>query len=207
MHETPRDFQFDLFRPSRSGSRSEARRSSIIIQAKSETDINDSGGAMTNFKTADLCDSFLSSLQIAEPLFQDYGGLKSFCGQIVTVQAFEDNALVRQQLETDGQNRVLVVDGGGSMECALVGDQLAQMAYENGWSGIVINGCIRDSAEISEIAIGLKALNIVPNKSSRKGIKDQDMPVHFAGVTFNPGHYLYADRDGVVIADRNLLDA
>ena len=161
---------------------------------------------MTGFKTADLCDSFPSLVQIAQPLLQDYGGLHSFCGKIVTVQAFDDNALVREELEGDGKGRVLVVDGGASTACALVGDQLAQKGCDNGWSGIVVNGCIRDSADISRISIGVKAIDAVPNKSSRKGMKNSDIPVHFAGITFHPGHYLYADVDGIILAARDLLD-
>ena len=161
---------------------------------------------MAGFKTADLCDYFPSLVQVAQPLLQDYGGLRSFCGKIVTVQGFDDNALVREKLEGDGKERVLVVDGGASTTCALLGDQLAQMGCDNGWSGIVVNGCIRDSADISRIAIGVKAINAVPNKSYRKGMKSSDIPVHFAGITFHPEHYLYADVDGIILADRDLLD-
>jgi len=161
---------------------------------------------MTGFKTADLCDSFPSLVQIAQPLLQNYGGLHSFWGKIVTVQAFEDNALVQEKLKEDGKGRVLVVDGGASTACALVGDQLAQMGCDNGWSGIVVNGCIRDSADIFRISIGVKAINAVPNKSSRKGMRNSEIPVHFAGITFHPGHYLYADVDGIILADRDLLD-
>ena len=160
---------------------------------------------MGNFKTADLCDDFPSLIQIATPLLQDYGGLTSFCGKIVAVQAFGDNTLVKEELGKIGKGQVLVVDGSASTRCALVGDQLAQMGYDNSWSGIVVNGCIRDSKDISKIAIGLKAINTVPNKSSRKGMKDINIPVSFAGITFYPQHYLYADEDGIVLADRNLL--
>jgi regulator of ribonuclease activity A len=121
------------------------------------------------------------------------------------VKVFEDNVLVREALETDGQGRVLVVDGGGSTRCALVGDRLAQLAYENGWTGIVVDGCIRDSEEISRIPVGVKARHAVPKKSAKRGIGERDVPVRFAGLTFTPGHYLYADPDGVVVADRDLL--
>ena len=158
-----------------------------------------------SFKTADLCDEFERSVWIAEPLFRDYGGAASFYGMMATVKVFEDNVLVRETLETDGQRRVLVVDGEGSTRCALVGDRLAQIAHDNGWRGIVENGCIRDSNEISGIPVGMKALHTAPRKSNKEGVGERDVPVHFAGITFAPGHHLYADRDGIIVADRDLL--
>ena len=159
-----------------------------------------------DFKTADLCDEFEASVRMAAPLFRDYGGVTSFCGPIVTIEVFEDNVLVREALEMDGRQRVLVVDGRASTRCALVGDQLAQLAHDHGWAGIVVNGCIRDSVEIAGIPVGVKALHAVPKKSGKKGTGDRDVPVHFAGVTFAPGEYLYADPDGIIVADRDLLD-
>ena len=158
-----------------------------------------------NFTTADLCDEFESLVKIAKPLFQDYGQLKSYYGEIATVKVFEDNMLVRKTLETEGRKRVLLVDGGASTRVALVGDQLAQIAYENGWAGIVVNGCIRDSAEIAKIPIGIKALNTIPKKSIKKGLGEVDVSVEFAGLVFNPGDYLYADLDGVIVSEKNLL--
>jgi regulator of ribonuclease activity A len=158
-----------------------------------------------DFKTADLCDKFEGSVWVAEPLLRDYGGSTSFYGSVATVKVLEDNVMVRETLETDGQGRVLVVDGGGSTRCALVGDRLAQLAYENGWTGIVVDGCIRDSEEISRIPVGVKALHAVPKKSAKRGVGERDVPVRFAGLTFTPGHYLYADPDGIVVADRDLL--
>jgi regulator of ribonuclease activity A len=158
-----------------------------------------------DFKTADLCDEFEQSVRVAEPLLRDYGGSTSFYGSLITVKVFEDNVLVREALETDGQGRVLVVDGGGSTRCALLGDRLAQLAHENGWAGIVVDGCIRDSDEISRIPVGVKARHAVPKKSTKRGIGERNVPVRFAGLTFTPGHYLYADQDGIVVADRDLL--
>ena len=99
----------------------------------------------------------------------------------------------------------MVVDGGGSTRCALLGDRFARFADENGWAGIVINGCIRDSEEISRITVGVKALHDVPRRSAKRGVSERDVPVSFAGITFTPGHYLYADADGVIVADRDLL--
>ncbi len=158
-----------------------------------------------DFKTADLCDEFEQSVGVAEPLLRDYGGTTSFYGSLATVKVFEDNVLIREVLETDGQGRVLVVDGGGSTRCALAGDRFAQLAYENGWAGIVVDGCIRDSDEISRIPVGVKARHAVPKKSAKEGVGERDVPVRFAGLTFSPGHYLYADPDGIIVADRDLL--
>jgi regulator of ribonuclease activity A len=157
---------------------------------------------LMDFKTADLCDEFEQSVGVAEPLLRDYGGTTSFYGSLATVKVFEDNVLVREALETAGQGRVLVVDGSGSTRCALVGDQLA---YENGWAGIIVDGCIRDSDEISRIPVGVKARHAVPKKSAKRGVGERDVPVHFAGLTFTPGHYLYANPVGIIVADRDLL--
>lgn len=158
-----------------------------------------------NFTTADLCDEFEALVKIAEPLFRDYGQLKSFYGEIATVKVFEDNVLVRKTLETEGRKRALVVDGGAALKVALVGDQLAKIGHKNGWAGILVNGCIRDSVEIAKIRIGLKALNTVPKKSIKKGLGEVDVPVEFAGLVFNPGDYLYADLDGIIVSEKNLL--
>lgn len=157
------------------------------------------------FTTADLCDAFAPLVQVAEPLFRDYGGSNRFAGPIETLRVFEDNTLVRQTLETPGRNRVLVVDGGGSLRCALVGGRLAALAQANGWSGLLVNGCIRDGVEIREIPIGLKALNSSPMRSGRNGEGARGGTVSFAGISFLPGHFLYADEDGIVVADRNLI--
>ena len=158
-----------------------------------------------NISTSDLSDQFESLVQVAEPLFQNYGGIRSFEGKIATLRVFEDNSLVREEVETDGQGRILVVDGGGSLQCSLVGDQVAQLAHHHGWPGLVVNGCIRDSSEVAQIPIGVKALNTIPRKSVKKGIGDRQVTVHFAGLSFQPDHYLYADEDGILIADRDLL--
>ena len=157
------------------------------------------------FATADLYDEHGDKLQVALPMFNDYGGKKIFHGAISTVKVHEDNSLVRQALEENGENKVLVIDGGESMRCALVGDMLAQLGKENGWLGIVVSGCIRDSAVIATIDIGVKALGTNPRKSVKKGAGDRDIPVTFAGITFIPGHYLYADQDGILISEEKLL--
>jgi len=149
--------------------------------------------------TTDICDSLGDAAQAAEPLFSDYGGRTVFSGRISTVHCFEDNTLVRQALEEVGDGKVLVVDGDGSLQCALLGDQLATLARQNGWSGVVIHGCIRDSAGIAGIDIGVKALATHPRKSRGQGLGTRDIPVDFAGIKFSPGEYLYADGDGIVV--------
>jgi regulator of ribonuclease activity A len=155
--------------------------------------------------TADLCDEFGAEVQVAEPLFRDWGGAAAFAGSIETLRVFEDNALVRQVLESAGRGRVLVVDGGGSLRKALVGGNLAGLAQRNGWTGLVVHGCVRDSEELRATAVGIKALQTVPRKSAKDGVGEQGIPVTFAGVTFVRGHFLYADADGIIVAERDLL--
>lgn len=150
--------------------------------------------------TADLCDQHGAGLQVAEPRLRSYGGAQAFCGPIATVKVYEDNTSVRLRLQEPGLSRVLVVDGGGATTCALVGDQLAQLAHDNGWAGIVVNGCIRDSAVVGGMEIGVMALGTMPRKSEKRGPGEHDVAVAFAGITFSPGHYLYADGDGIVVA-------
>lgn len=157
------------------------------------------------FKTADLCDDHSDKLQIASPGLRDFGGRRRFYGEIVTLKLFEDNSLVREMVGSAGSGRVLVVDGGASMRCAVLGDLLAAQAVENGWSGLVINACIRDSEEIAGMALGVKALGTHPLKTEKKGIGEKNLPVNFCNVTFRPGYYLYADSDGVVVAEEPLL--
>jgi regulator of ribonuclease activity A len=156
------------------------------------------------FATADLCDRFGAEVRVAEPLFRDWGGVTGFAGPMYTLRVFEDNALVREALETPGEGRVLVVDGGGSLRTALVGGNLAALAHRNGWSGLVVHGCIRDAAELGATAVGVKALQATPRKSAKAGVGERGAPVTFAGVRFVPGAWLYADRDGIVVADRQL---
>jgi len=153
------------------------------------------------FATADLCDELGPRARVAEPLFRDFGGERSFHGPVATVRVFEDNVLVRAALSEAGRGRILVVDGAGSVRCALVGDMLARLAHENGWAGLVVNGAIRDSDEIPSVPIGLKALATSPRRSEKRG--ERDVPISFAGVTFEPGQPLYADPDGIVVVDED----
>lgn len=157
------------------------------------------------FSTADLYDEFGEDLQVATPLLNDYGGRKIFSGQISTVKVFEDNSLVRAALEENGDGKILVVDGGSSIRCALLGDMLAELGKSNNWTGVIVNGCIRDSAVIAKIDFGVKALNTNPRKSVKKGVGERDIPVSFADVTFNPGDYVYADPDGIIISGHKLV--
>ncbi len=154
--------------------------------------------------TTDLSDAH-ADLQICEPMFADFGGVLAFHGPIRTLKIFEDNALVRSTLETPGNGAVLVVDGGGSMRCALVGGNLGVLAVKNGWAGIVVNGCIRDTEEIAGLEVGVKALATHPRKSE-KGLHSGhvDKVVSFAGVTFRPGEFLYADGDGIVVSAKSI---
>lgn len=159
---------------------------------------------MPRIKTADLYDAYGDALQVAEPVFRHFGRREAFAGPIATVKVFEDNTLVRANLETAGGGYVLVVDGGGSLRCALVGDLLAQLAIDNEWAGIIVHGCIRDSREIDAMDIGIRALATNPAKSDKRGEGRENLAVRFAGATFTPGHYVYADADGIVVSDRDL---
>jgi regulator of ribonuclease activity A len=160
---------------------------------------------MQTFLTTDLCDAHEDRLQVAEPLFQRYGGASRFAGQIVTLKLFEDNSLVREALGEDGHGKVLVVDGGGSLRCALLGDQLGELAVKNGWAGVLVYGCIRDSVALGTLPLGVRALNTHPKKSHKRGEGQKGLTVRFAGVSFVPGHWLYADEDGIVVAETALL--
>ncbi|CAL2089755.1 ribonuclease E activity regulator RraA [Tenacibaculum sp. 190524A05c] len=156
--------------------------------------------------TADLCDDFIDVLQVATPIgFKDYGAKKNFRGEIVTVKCFEKNPLVKQTLNTDGTGKVLVVDGGGSLNCALMGDNLAAMGIKNNWNGVVIFGCIRDSREIATMDIGVKALNTTPRKSIKIPEGEVNVKVSFADIDFTPGHYIYCDEDGIVVSKTKLV--
>lgn len=152
------------------------------------------------FSTADLSDAHGLSVQVALPGLRDFGGVLRFAGPIATVAVDDDNSAVRALLEEPGAGRVLVVDNAGSLRCALVGDRLAQMAADNGWAGIVVNGCVRDTAALAEIALGVKALAAMPRRSEKRGGGQSGQPITFCGVNFLPGRFLYADEDGVLVS-------
>lgn len=159
---------------------------------------------MKNVSTPDLCDAYEGKLRILEPLFNNYGGHDCFYGQVVTIKCFEDNSVLKQLLATPGAGRVIVMDGGGSLRKAILGDMLALKAADNGWAGLLINGCIRDCDEIAQINIGVKALNVHPQKTEKKGIGELDVPVTFAGQTFSSGDWVYSDNNGVVVSEQAL---
>lgn len=159
-------------------------------------------------KTTDICDEYGDQIKVAEPIgFLHYGRRRTFAGQIETIKCHEDNSLVRTAVATPGAGKVLVVDGGGSLRCALLGDLLAEKAVQNHWEGIVIYGCIRDSEVIGTLDLGVMALGTHPRKSEKRNIGLSNETLHFAGTSFVPGHYLYADVDGIVTSELAIKDA
>ena len=159
---------------------------------------------MKDILTPDLCDAH-PEVQVVEPMFGNFGGRETFGGEIVTVKCFEDNSVVKEQVAKPGKGKVMVVDGGGSMRAALLGDMLADQAVENGWEGLLIYGCIRDVDAIGETDLGVQALGTYPRKTEKRGLGDLNVPVTFGGVTFQPGHYVYADNNGVVVSMKPLV--
>ena len=158
---------------------------------------------MNKFNTADLCDEY--NLIVADPIFKSYGAETHCHGKITTVVSFEDNSYVKKLLDSDGKGKIMVVDGKGSLKCALLGDNLAKIACNNHWAGIIINGCIRDSVEINTLPLSVKALNTNPKKSIKKDIGEYNSNLTFAGVTFEDGDYLYSDPDGIVISKEAII--
>ena len=158
------------------------------------------------FSTANLCDRYSEEyhFQIAEPVFTSYGAKTSFSGKITTLKTFEDNELIKIVLSEKVTDRVLVIDGGGSFRCALIDNELTTLAVENGWQGIVVNGCIRHTADIKKLPIGLLALRTHPLKSHKKDQSDRDLLISFAGVNFKKDNFLYADSDGMIVSETML---
>ena len=167
--------------------------------------------ATVPFVTCDLLDDHPDKdLQVVIPsldgkFFQSYGARKSFGGQVVTVKCFEDNSRVKELLATDGTGKVLVVDGGASMRCALMGDMIAESAVKHHWNGVIIYGCVRDVDAIAELDLGVHALAAIPQKSNRKGAGETDIQLSFGGVTIQSGDYIYADNNGIVVAKESLV--
>lgn len=158
-----------------------------------------------SFVTCDLCDDHPENVRVCEPMFAGFGGRDAFGGEIVTVKCHEDNSRVKELLATPGRGKVLVVDGGGSLRCALMGDMIGESAVKNGWEGVIVYGCVRDVDALAELDLGVQALAAIPLKSVRKGVGDTNIPVTFAGVTFVPGQFVYADNNGVIVADKKLV--
>jgi regulator of ribonuclease activity A len=151
--------------------------------------------------TCDLFDEFGDKLRVVPPILADFGGKKAFHGKAVTVKCFEDNSRVKELVNTPGNGQVLVIDGGGSQRCALFGDVIAKEAAANGWVGAIVFGCVRDKAALRTIDLGIKAIAAIPRKSTKHNEGRINVPVHIDGVVCNPGDYVIADEDGVLIAD------
>ena len=156
------------------------------------------------YNTSALCDIYSEQVDVVEPMFSNFGGRASFSGQITTIKCFEDNGLIRDTLEQDGIGRVLLVDGGGSLRRALVDAEMAAVAEENEWEGIVVYGCVREVDELEDMNISIQAIASIPVGSPAAGIGDIDVPVNFGGVTFLPEDHLYADNTGVILSQEPL---
>ena len=154
---------------------------------------------MTTIATADLYDERGDELDSLALQLHDIGGHVAFDGPVRTIRCHRDNALVKELLATPGEGAVLVIDGGGSLESALVGDLIAASAGENGWAGIIVHGAIRDRVAIGELPLGVKALGSNPRKSAKAGVGEVDVPVEIAGVVFRPGAHVWADADGILV--------
>ncbi|PZX32262.1 ribonuclease E (RNase E) inhibitor protein [Cupriavidus phytorum] len=159
--------------------------------------------------TTDLCDAHEDrladgTLRVMAPVFRAFGKQPAFAGPAATLKVFEDNSLVRATLESPGRGRVLVVDGGGSLRCALVGGNLGLLAEKNGWVGIVVNGCIRDTAELDVCDIGIRALAAHPQKSQKRNVGESEVAVQMPGAVVRPGNWIYVDVDGILVADEAL---
>ncbi len=157
-----------------------------------------------SFKTADLCDEFSAELQIATPIFKSFGGRSAFAGPASTIKCFEDNSCVKEAVGEPGNGRVLVVDGGGSLRCALLGDLLAKQAVDRGWSGVIVYGCVRDTADMAGFNLGVAALAAMPLRSEKKGEGQRDVTIQIPGARVRPGDWVYVDQDGVIVASRKL---
>ncbi len=160
--------------------------------------------AVMKISTPDLCDEHGDAVQVVAPVFNHYGPIRRFGGEVVTVKCFEDNSKVAELVATEGKGKVLVVDGGASPRRSLLGDMLVAKAVKNNWAGIVIYGYIRDIEDIAEMDMGVMALGTIPRKTEKRGEGQINIPLQFAGVTVNPGDYLYADGTGIIIAKESL---
>ena len=152
--------------------------------------------------TADLYDRYGDALGSCDTQFRQYGGRRTFHGVAVTIRCFEDNALLKSVLAEPGEGRVLVVDGGGSLHTALIGDVIAGTAADNGWSGVIVNGAVRDVVALATLDLGIKALGSNPRKSAKAGTGERDVPIAFGGCDFTPGATIHSDDDGIVVLPR-----
>ncbi|MHB8947583.1 MAG: ribonuclease E activity regulator RraA [Rhodoferax sp.] len=171
----------------------------------------------STFATCDFCDAYKNdasgAFRVLPPVFSDYGGVRRFCGPVVTVKCFEDNSSVKAAVDSVGYEetpagrvgKVLVVDGGGSLRRALLGGNLAAAAARNGWAGVVIDGCVRDVVELAALSLGIRALASMPLPTEKRGEGQKDVSVQVQGVWVRPGDWLYADEDGMVLAANRLI--
>ncbi|CAG18690.1 MULTISPECIES: ribonuclease E activity regulator RraA [Photobacterium] len=156
------------------------------------------------YNTSELCDIYLDQVDVIEPMFNSYGGRSSFGGQITTVKCFEDNALLRTVLQQPGVGRVLLVDGGGSLRRALIDADIALLATENEWEGLIVYGSVRNVDDLDELEIGIQAIASIPVGADQQGVGDVDIAVNFGGVTFLPEDHIYADNTGVILSPEPL---
>ncbi|KJY84948.1 MULTISPECIES: ribonuclease E activity regulator RraA [Vibrio] len=156
------------------------------------------------YNTSALCDIYSEQVDVVEPMFSNFGGSASFAGQITTVKCFEDNGLIREVLEQDGLGRVLLIDGGGSLRRALIDAELASLAEENEWEGLIVYGCVREVDDLEDMNVGIQALASIPVGAASQNVGEVDIPVNFGGVTFIPEDYLYADNTGVILSQEPL---
>jgi regulator of ribonuclease activity A len=159
--------------------------------------------ATHSFATCDLCDAHKSDtsgkFRVLPPVFRDFGGICKFSGPVVTLKCFEDNTQVKDAVDSPGKGRVLVIDGGASMRRALLGGNLGAAAAKNGWSGVVVDGCVRDVAELAQCNTGIRALAAMPLPTEKRQEGQRDIAVQVQGVWVRPGDWLYADEDGMVV--------
>ena len=158
------------------------------------------------FVLPDLCDQYGDSLRVLSPMLKNFGGNNCFHGKISTIKCHEDNSFVADAVREEGDGSVLVVDGGGSLRCALLGDNLAAIAASNSWAGIVVFGCVRDVVALKGISIGIQAIAPHPMKSVKRQVGLRDVEVSFGGVSFIPGQYVYADDNGVIVSEDELTN-
>lgn len=171
-------------------------KKAIYFGLQRQTDVNP-----MKYDTSELCDIYHEDVNVVEPLFSNFGGRTSFGGQIITVKCFEDNGLLYEVLEENGLGRVLVVDGGGSVRRALINAELANLAVQNQWEGIVIYGAVRQVDDLEELDLGIQAMAATPAGAASEGIGESDIRVNFGGVTFFSGDHLYADNTGIILSE------
>ncbi|HIF5500585.1 TPA: ribonuclease E activity regulator RraA [Pasteurella multocida] len=154
--------------------------------------------------TSELCDIYLDQVDVVEPIFSSFGGVNRFYGKVTTVKCFENNGLITDILEENGEGRVLLIDGGGAVRRALVDAELVQLAVDNGWEGIIVYGAVRQIQQLEEMDIGIHALAPIPVGADKQNIGEIDVPVNFGGVTFFPEDYVYADLTGIILSQEPL---